>query len=307
MRCEVILGRRWIVRALVLIAVVVVFPSIAEAANCRFASVWPPSTLAFGTYSPFGSFLDGSMSFLIGCSAKATPSLQLSSGSSSTYFPRTMTSGTNTLPYNLYVDSGRSIVWGDGTAGTAEGGSETFFNLLLVTVYGRIAAGMDSVAGAYTDTINIRLYVDGVFDDDANFQVTANVSSECTVESFNLDFGNYDPAGVNAASSLDGTTSVQAYCTKGTNATISLSPGSNYSGGTRRMSGPVGEYLRYNIFTDVGRTVEWNGVNTVSLTSTSKTLPLGGAGGVAGYGRIPPGENVLAGDYSDTVVATVDY
>lgn len=307
MRCEMIRARRWMMRAAAVAAVLILCPSFAEAANCRFASVWPPSTLAFGTYSPFGSFVDGSMSFLIGCSAKATPSLQLSTGSSPAYFPRTMTNGANTLPYNLYVDSGRSVVWGDGTAGTAENGGETFFNLLLVTVYGRIGAGMDSVAGAYTDTINIRLYVDGVFDDDANFQVTASVSSECTVGAFNLNFGDYDPAGVNGTAALDGTTFVQAYCTKGTNATISLSSGSYYSGGSRRMAGPLGEYLRYNIFTDVGRTVEWNAANTISSTSTSKTVPLGGVSGVAGYGRIPAGENVRAGTYSDTVVATVNY
>src|SRR5690606_4286539 len=99
-----------------------------------------------------------------------------------------------------------------------------------VTIYGRIPAGMDAAPGAYTDTITASLYVGGSFDESKTFQVTANIASECTVESFTLNFGNYDPAGANAASALDATTSVRAFCTKGTNATISLSPGVNYSG-----------------------------------------------------------------------------
>lgn len=306
---QMITKRAALVRVLVFCAVMVAIPSIARAGNCKF--VTPPSTLAFGTYSPFGSFVDATTSFTVRCSANTTGSLRLSMGSSSTYFPRTMRIGTNTLGYNLYLDSGASVVWGDGSSGTTQyeaynsDPGEKVFN---VTIYGRIPAGMDAAPGSsYVDTITASLYVGGSFDESKTFQVTASIAGECTVESFNLNFGNYDPAGANSASALDATTTVTAYCTKGTNATVSLSPGSYYSAGSRRMAGPAGEFLRYNIFTDAGRTAEWNTANTIAATSTSKTVPLGGISGLVGYGRIPAAENVRAGNYTDTVVATVNY
>lgn len=309
MRTEVIRARgAALVRMLAVMAVVFTTPIVARAGNCKFVDL--PSTIAFGAYSPFGSFSDQSTTFSVRCSANTTGSLRLSFGSSGTYFPRTMSSGGNTLGYNLYLDSARSIVWGDGTSGTTQFdayNTDPKEKVFVVTIYGRIPAGMDAAPGNYTDTITASLYVGGAFDEATTFQVTANIASQCTVESFNLNFGSYDPAGVNAASSLDATTSIVAYCTKGTSATISLSPGSYYLGGSRRMAGPSGEYLRYNLFTDVGRTTEWNTVNTVAQMSTSKTVPLGGAGGVTGYGRIPAAENVRAGNYADTVVATVNY
>jgi spore coat protein U-like protein len=311
MRTEVTRARgAALVRILAVLAVMVVTATVAEAGNCKFVDL--PSTIAFGAYSPFGSFLDQSTTFSVRCSANTTGSLRLSMGSAGTYFPRTMSDGpANKLGYNLYLDSAASIVWGDGTSGTTQYdayNTDPKEKVFLVTIYGRIPAGMDAAPGLnYTDTITASLYVGGSFDESTTFQVTASIASQCTVESFSLNFGNYDPAGTNAASALDATTSVVAYCTKGSSATISLSPGSHYLGGSRRMAGPAGEYLRYNLFTDIGRTTEWNTVNTVARTSTSKTIPLGGAGGVTGYGRIPAAENVRAGNYTDTVVATVNY
>ena len=75
-------------------------------------------------------------------------------GAAPTYNPRTMLSGANTLNYNLYFNAARTNIWGDGTAGTVvwarNVNRNTNYNR---TVFGRIPAGQDAAAGAYTDTI----------------------------------------------------------------------------------------------------------------------------------------------------------
>ena len=62
------------------------------------------------------------------------------------------------LNYNLYTNSARTIVWGDGTGGssaqtlsggTVSGGLRRFSR----TVYGRIAAMQNVGAASYSDTI----------------------------------------------------------------------------------------------------------------------------------------------------------
>jgi len=68
---------------------------------------------------------------------------------------RQMQSGAYSLTYNLYTDSLRSIIWGDGTSGTmlvgTTGTSATY------AVYGRIPAAQDLPAGSYNDSITVTL------------------------------------------------------------------------------------------------------------------------------------------------------
>jgi spore coat protein U-like protein len=64
-------------------------------------------------------------------------------------------------------------------------------------------------------------------------------------------------------------------------------------------------YMNYNIFLNSGRTTIWNTTNVSSSTSTSRFTPLGG--GLVGYGRVPAGQDIAIGAYSDTITATVNY
>lgn len=291
--------------------VLLAFASDAFGGNCKFQT-FPVGGVAFGLYSPFdGAPTDAaSVTFQIFCTPNTTGRLELTTGGSGTFSSRQMTSGANTLNYNLYTDASRATVWNDANSGatvvsfSADSSSKTFD----VTIYGRISAGQDVTAGSYTDFVNASLYQGNSLEETyANIPVAATVENQCTVDSFSLNFGTYDPLSLNAAAPLDAATSIVAYCTRGTSATISLSSGLSYAGGARRMTGPAGAFMRYNIFRDSARTVEWNSVNTVVQTSTSKTVPLGGLSGVPGYGRVPAGQNVRAGNYTDTVVATVNY
>lgn len=80
----------------------------------------------------------------------------LSTGSGS-YANRKLTSGSNFLTYNLYSDTTRLLIWGDGTTGT-QTVSDAYLILLTpttrhYTVYGRIPPSQSQPAGTYTDTV----------------------------------------------------------------------------------------------------------------------------------------------------------
>ena len=126
------------------------------AANCTFQSV---TNVNFGNYDVFGGGnVDSTGSIQIRCTGNPNPwVLTLDRGANSaTYFPRNMINAGTLLNYNLYLDSGRTQVWGDGTGGTftvSGSGNGTFTS----TVYGRIQAGQDARAGLNTDTVVITL------------------------------------------------------------------------------------------------------------------------------------------------------
>jgi spore coat protein U-like protein len=83
----------------------------------------------------------------------------LSTGSSGSFTPRRLFSGGNSMQYNLYINAGRTQVWGDATGGTVKMSDS---QLVVVgtnqySVYGRIPALQDLPPGTYTDTITVTL------------------------------------------------------------------------------------------------------------------------------------------------------
>lgn len=117
--------------------------------------------LAFGSYSPIDAFpVDsaGAIGILCNPATEGLIRIDLSPGNGS-YASRIMIFGAEQLRYNLYLDSARTIVWGDGTGGTGhltltkQKGS---WLLELPTIYGRIPPGQDVAAGGpYSDTITV--------------------------------------------------------------------------------------------------------------------------------------------------------
>jgi spore coat protein U-like protein len=84
--------------------------------------------------------------------------IAISTGSGA-FTNRTLISGTHFLNYNLYTDSARSIVWGDGTGGT-QTVSDSYLILLTpttrhYTAYGRVPGSQNKPAGTYTDTVTV--------------------------------------------------------------------------------------------------------------------------------------------------------
>lgn len=120
--------------------------------------------LNFGTYNPLGGTdISATGSLDVECGALLAGvafsyTVTLDSGSSGTTLDRSMTSGSNTLGYNLYTNASHTTVWGDGTGGTGTISNAYTLTLLFprtdsFSVYGRIPSGQNAHAGSYTDTI----------------------------------------------------------------------------------------------------------------------------------------------------------
>ena len=138
----------------------------------------------------------------------------------------------------------------------------------------------------------------------ANLTVSATVTKNCTVSTTALAFGSYDPVVANASADLDGTGGVTVACTRGATASIALGAGSNASGSTRRMGDGSGNFLTYELFSDSGRSTVWNtAAGALSLTAAPSRAPRD----FTVYGRIAGNQDVPAGSYGDTVVATVNF
>lgn len=119
---------------------------------------------AFGNYNPItGTALDTTGQVTVTCTAVASIAvsytIKLSAGGSGTATARRMSGSSATLPYNLYTDSTRSTVWGDGTGGTGTVSDSYALGLLQVTrnysVYGRMPGGAIVPAGSYADTLTV--------------------------------------------------------------------------------------------------------------------------------------------------------
>jgi len=68
-----------------------------------------------------------------------------------------MSNGSSQLAYNLYTDSARTSVWGDGSSGTAKVSDGYLLGLFTVAkdypVYGRIPELQNAAVGSYLDTV----------------------------------------------------------------------------------------------------------------------------------------------------------
>ncbi len=136
-----------------------------------------------------------------------------------------------------------------------------------------------------------------------NLAVNAAVAVKCTVTTTSLAFGSYDPVVANASANLDGTGALSIACTKGASATVALGVGGNASGSTRQLANGTSR-LQYELYRDSGRTQVWN--ESTGTLSTG-AAPSKAARNFTVYGRVPSNQDVPAGNYSDSVVATVNF
>jgi spore coat protein U-like protein len=139
----------------------------------------------------------------------------------------------------------------------------------------------------------------------ANLSVTATVGANCTISTTAVAFPAYDPIVTNASANDDGTGSVIVTCTRGTAATIGLGLGANASGSQMRMKDATTDYLNYALYQDSGRATVWgnSGAGLLSPVAAPDKNPRT----FTVYGRIPSAQDVPAGSYTDTVVATVNF
>lgn len=116
------------------------------------------ANLGFGTFNPIGgSALDGTSTITVTCTLGTAYDVQLDQGANgSAVSDRKMlrVSGTETLPYSLYRNAGRTQNWGqtnstDTLSSTGTGLSQGH------TVYGRVPASGNVPTGSYSDTVNV--------------------------------------------------------------------------------------------------------------------------------------------------------
>jgi spore coat protein U-like protein len=240
---------------------------------------------------------------------------------------RTMTNGSNTLPFNLYVDSSYAAasIWGSASVpGTSQfkysgGGvlgigsaSKTY------TVYGKIpGSALSSVASAgsgdtlYTASFSGQGLIQYAFSglvtptctaggsSNFSFQARAAVVNDCQISVGQLAFGTSRV--LNAA--VRASTSMNVVCTSGKAYQISLNGGNNASGGLRRMKNvATGETVAYQLSATLDGTGWGDGGSTGAAVGRTGT---GSNQAITVYGRVSPQTTPSPGDYKDTVTATL--
>lgn len=88
-----------------------------------------------------------------------TVKLDAGQNSGGGFNPRKMqlSDGVDTLNYNLYRDSAKTEVWGDGTGNTYVQTRVGSGGTAHLTVYGSVPAGQNVRAGLYTDAVTVIL------------------------------------------------------------------------------------------------------------------------------------------------------
>ncbi len=141
-----------------------------------------------------------------------------------------------------------------------------------------------------------------------NLAVSATVIDNCLISTEALAFGNYDPVDANKGDALEGTGTVSITCTLDAAAAITLGQGANADTGStdaaplRRMTDGT-NFLSYALYSDGGHAAVWGNDATVDVQDDGTGLEEDHTV----YGLVAADQNVPAGAYSDTVVATVTF
>ena len=135
--------------------------------------------------------------------------------------------------------------------------------------------------------------------------VTSEVTTECFVSASPMAFGVYDPVFANGSVALDGMATITLTCTKGAVATVALGAGVNAIGQTRRMVSNIGDHLAYELHMDAARMFAWRDdiFSLLTLGPATSMAPRA----LTVYGRVDAGQDVRAGTYTDSIIATVNF
>lgn len=133
--------------------------------------------------------------------------------------------------------------------------------------------------------------------------VNATVLGICTIDPATLDFGSYD-----STANVDVAASITVRCTQGSSYWVGLGLGSNPAGATRQMASGGVSFLAYELYRDAGRTQIWDNADPAPAPPHSSAGNPGySAYATPVYGRIPLGQVVPMGAYTDSVTMTVNF
>jgi len=128
----------------------------------------------------------------------------------------------------------------------------------------------------------------------------------CGVTATGVDFGIYD---VFAAAPRDSAGTVTVSCDRNppTDVVISIGPSSTSGGFQPRQMRHASraDRMSYNLFVSPSMATVWGdgsaGTSTVQLRKVNRNRPIT----ATIYGRIPPGQNVSVGAYTDSLTVTI--
>lgn len=115
------------------------------------------TSLAFGNYDPTSNTdTTTTNTITVTCTLNDSYTIALNGGTTSggTITQRKMITGSDTLNYNIYQNSGHTTLWGDGTTGSTVSGTGSG-SAQNITAYGIIPKLQVIPSGSYTDTITV--------------------------------------------------------------------------------------------------------------------------------------------------------
>ncbi|MHC1697412.1 MAG: spore coat U domain-containing protein [Geobacteraceae bacterium] len=138
------------------------------------------------------------------------------------------------------------------------------------------------------------------------FISAASFGFTCRISTTPVNFGNYD---VFSPFVLDSTGTVNVSCNNldkwPLSIKVTLSVGNSGRFNPREMKATSGQdRLKYYLFSDPSMTVVW-GDGTGGSSYVPATVTRNSTFNALIYGRVPPGQNVSVGEYSDVLTATV--
>lgn len=110
----------------------------------------------------------------------------------------------------------------------------------------------------------------------------------CTLTDTTMNFGTY------TGTVLNGTSTGRVTCAGSWDIPLNAGTGAGASETVRKMTGPGGAELSYEVFQDAARTINWGNTTGTELTGT-------GNANVTFYGQILAGQYVAPGTYTDTL------
>ena len=138
--------------------------------------------------------------------------------------------------------------------------------------------------------------------------VSATVKHSCSIDTTPMAFGAYDGVVANASTALNALATVISSCTSGAAAQITMNAGNSAGSGSddvpvRRMTSEAGDYLVYQVYSDVSRETVWGNTDPTGVALTGTGVPQS----LTVYGSIPSAQIVPEGGYSDQIIVTITY
>jgi spore coat protein U-like protein len=247
----------------------------------------------------------------VNCTSGIAYTIAINAGASGSTTNRTMYCSSctpTTLGYQLFSNASHTTNWGnnigsDTVAGTGTGSDQTY------TVYAQIPANeyffASGYGGNYTDSVIVTIGCSQCTSFSANPQsmgiTLQQTAVGCGITANDMNFGNYTGAQSTT------TTTILVGCSSGTSYTVGLSTGTA-NGATvsnRNMTLTGGStLLKYELLQGSYTGSNWGDSKASNWASGTAN---GTVQSLTVYGKIPAGQSVAQGTYTDTITATITY